>query len=81
MLTGEQFMNATGGVVALVVGVHAIATRRIAISHEGSEEPHTWLYGWRALAIGCAALVVAAIFFASAAGGIDWSGLTLGGKQ
>lgn len=55
------------GVMALVVGLHAIVTRKIAFGR-GLEGPHLWLYGWRAVAFGIAAVLVAVAMFAQAAG-------------
>jgi hypothetical protein len=66
-------MGLLAGIAALVFGLHALVTRRAAIGDD-SDEPYMWLYGWRAVAIGCAAVLVAAVFFAAAAGFIqlDW---------
>jgi O-antigen/teichoic acid export membrane protein len=68
-------MSLLGGVVALGFGLHAIVTRRVAIGDDDGEEPHTWWYGWRAVAVGTAALLAAALFFASAAGlvHLEWT--------
>ena len=71
-MSGEQFMNILGGIAALVVGVHFIVTRRATFTDE-NDEPHMWVYGWRAVAIGVVALAVSAVFFASAAKWIEWS--------
>ena len=71
----DQVLSMIGGVVALLVGLWAITTRRIAVGEDENGEDSAWVYGWRAVAIGCAALAVALMFFASAAGFVhlSWS--------
>ena len=62
-----------GAVVALVCGLHAVVTRRVMFGEDG-DDLQVWLYGWRAVAIGCVALIVAALLVASATGlvGLNW---------
>jgi hypothetical protein len=68
----ERIANGVIGVVALVFGLHAIATRRVTVG-EDDEPEQIWLYGWRAIALGCIALVFAVLMFASALGFIQIS--------
>ena len=70
-MSHDAFLSIVGGMVALVVGFWAIITRRIAVGEDENSENNTWVYGWRAVAIGCAALSSALLFFASAAGFIQ----------
>lgn len=71
----DQVLSFIGGLVALIVGVWAIVTQRIGIGEDENGERNSWVYGWRAVAVGCAALAGAALFFASAAGiiNLNWS--------
>ncbi|MBL0730742.1 hypothetical protein [Piscinibacter sp. HJYY11] len=69
-------MELIGGLAALVFGIHAIATKRVAFTGN-DDEPETWIYGTRAVAIGCVALATAGVFFASAVGMIHWSAFSL----
>lgn len=64
----DRWMSLIGGVVALGFGLRAVVTRRVAIGDDGNDEPHTWLYGGRAVTVGIAALLASIVFFASAAG-------------
>jgi len=61
------------GVVALIFGVYVIATKRLTIG-EDCEDVQMWLYGWRAIAVGSAAVAVAILCFASALGIIHLDG-------
>lgn len=76
-MTGEQIMSALGGVAFLVIGVRAIVTRVVTITGEDGSEPHLWVYGWRAVAIGCLFVAVATVFFACASGYISWAQLRI----
>jgi hypothetical protein len=69
----ETFVALIAGIVLLAFGVHAIKTERVTFG-DSEDNVQIWLYGWRAVAIGCLALAVAALFFLSAAGFIhlDW---------
>jgi hypothetical protein len=67
----ERWISLVGGVSALVLGVNAVMTRRVAIQDESDDEPHLWLYGRRAVAIGIIGLLVSAFLFAAAAGVIS----------
>jgi hypothetical protein len=71
----DQVLSLIGGLVALVVGLWAIVTQRIAVGEDEDGESNSWVYGWRAVAVGCAALAGAALFFASAAGiiNLNWN--------
>lgn len=70
-MISHQVLNVVGGLVALAFGLHAIVTQRVTLTDE-NDDADTWLYGRRAVAIGCLGLVAAAVFFASAGGYIDW---------
>ncbi len=70
-MTYQHLTEFLGGIVSLVFGLHTIVTKRATLSDE-NDEPHLWIYGWRAIAIGCLGLVAAVGFFASAAGMINW---------
>jgi hypothetical protein len=63
-----QIQSMVGGFVALGVGLWAIITRRISVGEDEFGAPNYWVYGWRAVLVGCAALVTSCVFFASAAG-------------
>lgn len=63
-----QIESVIGGVIASGVGIWAIATRRIAVGEDEHGEPNYWVYGWRAVLVGCVALAAAGVFFASALG-------------
>lgn len=63
-----QIESAIGGFIAAGVGVWAIVTRRISVGEDEFGEPNYWVYGWRAVLVGCLALVAACVFFASALG-------------
>lgn len=58
----DHVMSALGGVAALAVGVHTIVTRRVDVG----EDEEFWLYGWRAVVIGCVVVLAGLILFASA---------------
>ncbi|MEY2689535.1 MAG: hypothetical protein RL375_3734 [Pseudomonadota bacterium] len=60
-------MNTVGAAAALVFGVHTLITRRVKFG-EDDDEYQVWLYGWRAVAIGLLALMLAAYFIASLLG-------------
>lgn len=64
MIDVERLLDFAGGCVGLVAGVRFIVSRRAAIG----EEDDSWVYGWRAILVGCVALVVGVFFFASAFG-------------
>lgn len=56
-----------GAFVAAVCGLHAVVTKRVTFGDDG-DDLQVWLYGWRAVAIGCATLLVAALLAAMALG-------------
>ncbi len=56
-----------GAIVAAVCGVHAVVTKRVTFGDDG-DDLQVWLYGWRAVAIGCATLLIAALLAAMALG-------------
>ena len=64
MVGAEQLSDFVGGCVGLAVGVRFIVSRRAAIGDDND----FWVYEWRPILIGCAALAVGAFFFASAFG-------------
>lgn len=53
-----------GAIVAAVCGLHAVVTKRVTFG----DDLQVWLYGWRAVAIGCATLLIAALLAAMALG-------------
>ena len=55
------------GAVFAVCGIHAVVTRRVVFGHDG-DDLQVYLFGWRAVAVGVAALALAALSFCSAAG-------------
>jgi hypothetical protein len=80
-MSGEQLVSALSGLVCLAVGLHAIVSRRVGISDENSAEPHLWLYGWRAVAVGCLGIALSLLLFACAAGYINLPELRLSGHD
>ena len=70
---GEQILSAIAAVVFLGLGLKAIITREVGISDDSGSEPETWVYGWRALAMGLFAIAVAVFFFAFAIGILSWA--------
>jgi hypothetical protein len=67
----QSVFELVGGAASLALGLVQILTRRAALGVEG-EEPHMWVYGWRAIALGAVSIAVAVLLFASAAGVIQW---------
>jgi len=67
-MSPSQIESAIGGLIAAGVGVWAILTRRISVGEDEFGEPTYWVYGWRAVLVGCLALAVSCVLFASAAG-------------
>jgi hypothetical protein len=61
------------GVVLFIFGAHAVLTQRVMFGDEG-EDVQILLYGWRAVAIGLAALALATLCFATISGlvTLDW---------
>jgi membrane protein YqaA with SNARE-associated domain len=68
-----QIASVLGGLIATLIGLWAIITPRITVSEDELGEESGWVYGWRAVVIGCLALLGACVFFASAAGLIHLS--------
>ncbi|WP_046116084.1 hypothetical protein [Aquincola tertiaricarbonis] len=66
-MDSNRWMCLIVGVVSLVVGRSAIVKRKIALG-DGPDGPDMWLYGWRAVLAGAAAVTVSAVMFACAAG-------------
>ena len=64
MVDAERLLDFAGGCVGLTAGVSFIVSRRAAIG----DDDDFWVYGWRAILIGCAALMLGALFLASAFG-------------
>lgn len=64
MVDAERLLDFAGGCVGLAAGVHFIVSRQAAIGDDND----FWVYGWRAILIGCVALAMGAAFFASAFG-------------
>jgi hypothetical protein len=64
MVDVERLLDFAGGCVGLAAGVRFMVSRRAAIGDDND----FWVYGWRAVLIGCAALAMGALFFASAFG-------------
>ncbi len=64
MVNAEGLLDFAGGCIGVAAGVSFIVSRRAAIGDDND----FWVYGWRAILIGCAALVMGALFFASAFG-------------
>ncbi|WP_457334861.1 hypothetical protein [Rhizobacter sp. P5_C2] len=64
MSGAERLLDFAGGCVGLLAGMRFIVSRRAAIG----DDDDFWVYGWRAILIGCAALAMGALFFASAFG-------------
>lgn len=56
------------GLVALGVGLKAIFSQKISIDWDHHDEPDYWLYGWRAVAVGCLCVLCACVVFAAVAG-------------
>lgn len=69
----EQLSGLACGLAALAVGLKAILTREVAITPEDEDEPDLWLYGWRAVAVGCGWILLACLCFAVAAGVVPLS--------
>lgn len=63
----ENFVSLICAVVFAVVGIYAVIKRRLVFA-EPDDELQVYLYGWRAVAIGCLALVLSALCFCSAEG-------------
>ena len=64
MVDVDRLLHFAGGCVGLAAGVSFIVSQRAAIG----DDDDFWVYGWRAILIGCAALLIGAFFFASAFG-------------
>lgn len=71
----DQFAALAGGLACLAVSIKAIANREIAMHLDDEDEPGLWLYGWRAVAVGCAWVILALLCFSVATGVIPstWS--------
>jgi hypothetical protein len=74
-MTHCDLQSALAGSIFLVVGLLTIYQRRIATRTDSDDEEDAWVYGWRAVAVGCVAVGIAGFLFASAAGFIhvQWS--------
>jgi hypothetical protein len=74
-MTHCELQSALAGLVFLAVGLLTIYKRRIAIRTDSWGEEDAWVYGWRALAVGCVAVGIAGLLFASAVGiiHVHWS--------
>ena len=73
---GHDMGNIVGllaGTIFSVFGIYAVVTRRVTFGDDG-EDLQVFFFGWRAVAIGFAALALAALCFSSAAGlvSVDW---------
>jgi hypothetical protein len=64
MVSVERILDFAGGCVGLIAGVRFITSRRAAIGDNND----FWVYGWRAVLIGCAALAMGALLLVSAFG-------------
>ena len=64
MVDYERLSDFVGGCICVGLGLSSVITRRTAIG----DDDDFWVYGWRAVLIGCAALAGAVLFFASAFG-------------
>lgn len=67
-MSASQASALLAGLVALVVGLRAIFSQKISIDWDHRDEPNHWVYGWRAVAVGCLCVLCACLAFAAAAG-------------
>ena len=73
-MTLSHISDLIWGLLAVGAGVHSIATKRVTFSSDDDEE-QTWLYGWRAVAIGVMVLVIGVAMMAGGLGVAFFDGL------
>ncbi|MDF1480668.1 hypothetical protein [Extensimonas sp. H3M7-6] len=67
-MSASQVSALLAGLAALLVGLRAIFSQKISIDWDHHDEPNHWVYGWRAVAVGCLCVLGACLAFAAAAG-------------